>query len=727
MAATVMTPPRSGSGAAQDSDVLHRVALTVNSSLDIKEVLERLAKLALEAIPADRCNLFLVDGSRRYLEPALSIGQISDPGLWQRFRALDPIDIRGVPERWEFFRSGRALGISDMADSPVVPPGIAETFRARSGLLTPLLAAGEPVGLLTLDWVDVGRTFDREECELFEAIASYASLAVRNARLYQGLLAKNRVLERLVEVAGALASLPSLTSVLRLVSGAFEELLETTHCSINVLGDPDPERFQTIEIRGEAWFADAPSLADVSSAEVARVADLWRTTRQPIVYPSLAESPIVDVDAVPSSIRAGVLFPLVQEDRVIGAVVAGFGLGAPLEEWALATGQALADLAAAAIARARLDQSLRSRLQEVEALYRLSDVAAGTTGLPAAVRRLNQIFGEDSPVTFDAVAVSSRKLREMVGGQVPDAAESAVLKSWRAQASKSGPLRPREIPSGLLVPVARRTRVLGALRVDVAGRPVGPEEESLLLAVGSACAEVIQKVDLQRQLADRERRLVVAAERDRIARDLHDSVGQTITGIGLRLTEYLHDAPDRVWRERIESLIQLAGQGSRDVRQSINALVFLDVRRNGLEPSLRELTRRFEATTGIATTLRVEGDGATMALDREDALFRVAHEALMNVERHARAECVSVLLVYEAGWASMVVRDDGVGLGQRDPFGQRGHFGVRGMQMRLDEAGGSLRIGGAQPRGVVVEARIPSGRGRVDLERDEARSRRPRR
>lgn len=722
--ATVMTPPPAGTDAS-GGDVLHRVALTVNSSLDIKEVLERLARLALEAIPADRCNLFLVDASHRHLEPALSIGQVSDPGLWQRFRELSPIAIRGVPERWEFFRAGRALGIPDMADSPVVPPGIAETFRARSGLLTPLLAAGEPVGLLTLDWVDPGRTFDSDECELFEAIASYASLAVRNARLYQGLLAKNRALERLVEVAGALTSEPSLASVLGLVSGAFEELLQTTHCSINVLGEPEPERFQTIEVRGESWFADAPSLADVSLAEVDRVTELWRTSPRPVVYPRLLESGVVD--AVPSSIRSGVLFPLVQEDRVIGAVVAGFGRSAPLDDGALATGQALADLAAAALARARLDQSLRSRLQEVEALYRLSDVAAGTTGLPAAVRRLNQIFGDDPPVTFDAVAVSSRKLREVVGGQAPDAAESAVLKSWRAQAAKRAPLRPHATPAGLLVPVARRARVLGALRVRAAERAVGSEEEALLLAVGSACAEVIQKVDLQRQVADRERRLVVAAERDRIARDLHDSVGQTITGIGLRLSEYLHDAPDRVWRERIESLIQLAGQGNRDVRQSIHALVFLDVCRNGLEPALRELTRRFEATTGIATTFRVQGTAAAMALDREDALFRVAHEALMNVERHARAEYVSVRLVYEPEWASILVRDDGVGLGQRDPFGQRGHFGVRGMQKRLDEAGGSLRLRGAEPRGVVVEARIPTGRGRVDLERDEARTRRPRR
>lgn len=700
LAPSVVAPPDLG------ADVLHRVALTVNSSLDIKEVLERLARLALEAIPADRCNLFLVDGSRRFLEPALSIGRVSDAGLWQRFRAMEPIDLLVVPERREFFRSGRALPIADMADSPVVPAGVAETFRARSGLLAPLVAGDEPVGLLTLDWTTPGRTFTRDECELFEAIASYAALAVRNARLYQGLVTKNRTLERLVEVANALTSLPSLASVLGLVSGAFEELLAATHCSVNVVRDSEIGSFETIEIRGESWLG-GQSIAAVAPAEVARVAKLWQRAPQPVVYPDVRRAGVVDPASIPASVRSVVVFPLVQQRKVVGAVLAGFATATPLDSDAVSTGQALADLAAAAITRARLDGSLRSRLQEVEVLYRLSDVVAGTTGLAAAVQQLNLLFESDPPVTFESVAVSSRRLRDLVEGQVPTAAEGAAIKAWRAEAAGRRVLRSRDVAGGLLVPVARRSKVLGALRVHVGDRPVLLEEEALLLAVGASCAEVIQKFDLHHQLAERERQLVVASERDRIAGDLHDSVGQTILGIGLRLSEYLHEAPDRVWRERIEGLIRLAGEGSSDLRQSIHALVFLDVRRHGLEPSLRDLTRKFASTTGIAATLRVHGTPIAMPLEREDALFRVAHEALMNVERHARAGSVCVRLEYGADGASVVVRDDGVGLGHRDPFGRQGHFGVRGMQVRVDQAGGSLRIAGAQPRGVIVEAHIP--------------------
>src|SRR5437899_5827937 len=115
--------------------VLHRMALTVSSSLDIKEVLERLARLTLEAIPADRCNLFLIDEVGTRLLPALSIGEVSNTGLWERFRALAPIDLLAVPDRWKVFSGGRAIFIPDMAASPIIPPQIVETFESRSALL----------------------------------------------------------------------------------------------------------------------------------------------------------------------------------------------------------------------------------------------------------------------------------------------------------------------------------------------------------------------------------------------------------------------------------------------------------------------------------------------------------------------------------------------------------------------------------------------------------------
>src|SRR5688500_5388285 len=100
----------------------------------------------------------------------------------------------------------------------------------------------------------------------------------------------------------------------------------------------------------------------------------------------------------------------------------------------------------------------------------------------------------------------------------------------------------------------------------------------------------------------------------------------------------------------------------------------------------------------------VRGTVVHMGASKEDALFRVAHEALVNIERHARASLATVQLTYGDDALSLSLRDDGVGLGHRDPFGRSGHFGIRAMQRRLEDAGGELRVTNAAPRGVLVEA-----------------------
>jgi len=227
-----------------------------------------------------------------------------------------------------------------------------------------------------------------------------------------------------------------------------------------------------------------------------------------------------------------------------------------------------------------------------------------------------------------------------------------------------------------------------------------------LVAIGGGCAEIIYKARLHRDVADRERRLTIAAERERIARDLHDSVGQVLTGMGMLLTEYVTEAPDDVWRRRVEELVVMAGRGAREVRDSIYSLMFIETRQVGLVPSLRELTRKFEAMTGIAVRLDVIGDPPEMAAAKEDALFRVAHEALTNVERHAHASKVVVVLTHLADEVRLAIRDDGLGLQTAGDDGIR-HFGLTGIERRLDEVGGELEVSTNHTGGAVVEVRIP--------------------
>lgn len=692
-------------------DVLHRVALTVSSSLEITEILQRLADLTLEAIPADRCSLFLLDDAETLLTPVFSIGRTPDLSLWRQFKELGPIDLNAVPIRWKTFSSGRAVGIKDLATSPLVPAAIAGIFSGSgSALVVPLAAAGESLGALSLDWTARGRDFGEQEVALFEAIGGFAALAIRNARLHQKLAVKGRVLERMVEVAGALNSSPSLRSVLDLICSAFEELLGTNHCSVNLVDSIRPPRVRTLAVRGVSWFTGDPKVLEtVPDKEIARVMELWRTSTEPVLYPNLEDQRQVGYFFVPPPVRSAAVFPLASSDRIHGFVVAGFpnaeGPGAD----DLEMGHALTEHAASAVGGAALHESLRRRLRLTEILYRLSDVIAGTAGLTAALRRLNQILRPELGIRLQSICIANAQMREAVGARVPRNDEMEAIRSWRATLAKSGSsLQARSITGGLLVPIVHRNRVQGTLRVVLDdGLPESHEE--FLAAVGAGFAEVIHKANLRKDLAEVERRLAISAERDRIARDMHDSVVHLFTGIGMRLADFVPQAPDYAWRNRLEDLMKMAATGADEVREAVHALLFLQVRKKGLARSVRELARKFETSTGIAVRVQVEGKATEIPGAKEDALFRVAHEALMNVERHSRASLALITLCYRADEISLSVRDDGVGLAHRDPFGCKGtHFGLRALRQLVQETGGDLEVKNARPRGLIVKGRIPT-------------------
>jgi signal transduction histidine kinase len=211
---------------------------------------------------------------------------------------------------------------------------------------------------------------------------------------------------------------------------------------------------------------------------------------------------------------------------------------------------------------------------------------------------------------------------------------------------------------------------------------------------------------LYRNLAERDCRRAVAMERSRIAQDLHDSAGQLITGLGLRLADHQADAPDDEWRARFDELLALSQRANDEMRTSIDGLLALEPGDCGLAASIGELCRDFERLNGAAVTFTVRGRSTQLGAAKDDALFRMAHEALVNVQRHARATSVTVELCSGKDSVSLSVRDNGVGLACQDPF-RHGHFGIRTMQRRIEDVGGTLRIGDRAAQGVLVEAVIP--------------------
>lgn len=207
-----------------------------------------------------------------------------------------------------------------------------------------------------------------------------------------------------------------------------------------------------------------------------------------------------------------------------------------------------------------------------------------------------------------------------------------------------------------------------------------------------------------------EKARILDEERNRIARDLHDSVVQILTSIGLHLEWCRQNLQeDSPVHQRILYLKQLARNGLFEIRNTILQLAAPPLVEVGMVAALRKMTADFETLTGIPTSFTVEGEERPLSSSRaEEALFRICQEALYNAFKHAEASQVKVTLEYAPHEMILRVEDNGIGI---DPDtiarSRRGMtFGLRNMFQRAEEAGGTLTIGPAGEQGTLVIARI---------------------
>jgi signal transduction histidine kinase len=233
--------------------------------------------------------------------------------------------------------------------------------------------------------------------------------------------------------------------------------------------------------------------------------------------------------------------------------------------------------------------------------------------------------------------------------------------------------------SGVLLGVFMDVTLLVLVAVGTLTLVLG--EERTVLAQRSAQLEQLSALLLRAQ----------EEERRRIARELHDQVGQTLTALKIELDlEGRKEASQRV----AEVLNQV-----RNVSELLRPRALDDL---GLVPALRALADDFSRRTQIPVA--IEGDDAQgWAPEMALTLYRVAQEALTNVARHSGAKRAWVRIVREGAGCRLVIEDDGHGL----PDGLKPHLGLMGMRERVTAAGGTLRLETATKGGLRVEADLP--------------------
>lgn len=204
----------------------------------------------------------------------------------------------------------------------------------------------------------------------------------------------------------------------------------------------------------------------------------------------------------------------------------------------------------------------------------------------------------------------------------------------------------------------------------------------------------------------RDAELAALRERERLARDLHDSLGHALVSISVQL-----EAIQRLYRvdpERaagqVEALKGVTRAAMDELRRSLDGLRAPGLGERPLDEALRMLSVETGKRSGLEVSCSVAGEAQRLLPPVAEALWRVAQEALTNVARHARAQRVEVWLEVAPTSAVLRVRDNGRGLANGADE-EPGHYGLQGLRERLEGVGGELSV--RSDRGVTVEARVP--------------------
>jgi signal transduction histidine kinase len=202
-------------------------------------------------------------------------------------------------------------------------------------------------------------------------------------------------------------------------------------------------------------------------------------------------------------------------------------------------------------------------------------------------------------------------------------------------------------------------------------------------------------------------------ERQRVARELHDQAGQTLTALQLGLSHIEASGPTPEVQDKAASLRRLALEAMHIIRN-----LALDLRPSaldelGLPEALRYVTETFAGRTGIRAKLEVSGSPRRLSAETEVTLFRIVQEALTNVAKHAQANLVTVKLAFDNPRVELTIEDDGVGFDVERALGaeRRKSLGLIGMQERCQLIGSRLQIRSRPGKGTRLVISVPSAAG----------------
>jgi len=361
--------------------------------------------------------------------------------------------------------------------------------------------------------------------------------------------------------------------------------------------------------------------------------------------------------------------------------------------------------------RLATEESLRRRVAELDSLQRITRTLAGRAELGRAIdeasRAITGLFkaryarvhllSEEAAGALGAAFIDRAVVEQAIGQNGPVAVDAPAWPDLSADLREQ--VAAQGIAHLLVVPLIARSEMVGVLSIarDEDGAAFSMNDRQLGKTVADALAAVIQ-IDL---LHRKETKEAAEEERQRLARDLHDAVTQSIYSASL-----IAEALPAVWKREpdeglrtLETLRRLVRAALAEMRTLLFELRPATLDAAPLDTLLQRLGDSLGGQAQIPVDIHVDED-VSLPRDVKLVFYRVAQEAFSNIGKHARATRVTAVVGAQGGGAMLTVRDDGNGF---DPGAVSGdHMGLRIMRERLDRVEASLAVDSAPGRGTTV-------------------------
>jgi signal transduction histidine kinase len=240
----------------------------------------------------------------------------------------------------------------------------------------------------------------------------------------------------------------------------------------------------------------------------------------------------------------------------------------------------------------------------------------------------------------------------------------------------------------------------------------------VFLAVGFSISYLVNRLKNQQQSLEEANirlthytstleQLATSQERNRLARELHDTLAHTLSGLSVQLeaVKAYWDVDKRKARSTLDKSLATAHSGLEETRRALKALRASPLDDLGLALAVKTMAEDATARANLTLDLSTTDDIPALSPDVEQCVYRVAQEAIMNVVNHAHAKKLTVKLKFREGKLTLMVRDDGIGF-EIEEIDKTRHLGLVGVRERAQLIGGKLNIISKPKAGTTIQLTI---------------------